>query len=213
MAGNPFKPVARGDRATFARDWVNAVTSAAQKNKQSRLPSVNDPSLLRHPEGLILVKNSNVDPGIQRFQVLGIDSVLVPAATNLTEFQNNPALVGVTPTVAAHTGLFVITAEAIPKGAIGRAFLFGYAVVQVFMNGATDPSADVKDGDTTQLMSGASGAAQIIKSAGGTGTQWCLVRFGGLGGSETKGQYEGMAHVIVAQNSDGWAFIEAHALP
>jgi hypothetical protein len=84
----------------------------------------------------------------------------------------------VTPTKADHTGSYVITAEPIKNNRPGRAFVFGICPVQINMLLANDDTADVADSDGTQLESGPIGSAQILWAAGGTGTQWALVRLG-----------------------------------
>lgn len=71
-----------------------------------------------------------------------------------------------------------LTLEPIKKGEIGRAFIHGVCPAYVNMQSASDPFADITDGNTDHLTSAATGAAQILWAEGGTGNQWAIVRIG-----------------------------------
>jgi hypothetical protein len=124
----------------------------------------------------VLIQNTGSD--VDRYAVLGISGILFSPSDNLEEFQNQPCLTGTTPATASHLAKFAVVQEALPTDAIGWAVISGPAVVQVNVTDADHEWADVKDGDATQLESGATGSARIIYKPAGTGTLWCVVRIG-----------------------------------
>jgi hypothetical protein len=175
--GNPFLPASTGQKARLNRDWYNAVTAATQAQKRQRLGNAADPRGIFVPEGLIRVGNDS-GADVPRFTVLGIEDIFYGPDDKLLEFQNRPAILGVVPTKASHTGQYVITYDPIPKNAIGRACIFGICVVKVNILTDGDDTADVADHDKTQLESGPIGSAQILWCESGTGSKWAVVRIG-----------------------------------
>jgi hypothetical protein len=95
-----------------------------------------------------------------------------------SEFKNRVALSCVTPDIDAHEGRFVVLAEPLAVGAIGRAYIAGVCPVQVNVTDEAHGYASIADGDTTQLASATSGPAQILWKAAGTGSRWAVVRLG-----------------------------------
>lgn len=176
--GDPFKILSTGDKLEIKRDWYNAVTRATEQSRRQRNGQDSGSVPTYDPEGLILVKNTSSDD-VNRFGILGIDDILISDSANLSALQNGPALKGVTPAVASHIGKFVIAAEPIKAGFIGRAFIFGYCPVQITMASSGDKFADVTDMDATQLTSTPFGSAQIIWTSASGGTQWSVVRLQG----------------------------------
>jgi hypothetical protein len=97
----------------------------------------------------------------------------------LSEFQNQVAFRGITPTTAAHAGKFVVCLDPIADGHIGRAWVSGVCHVQVNIQDSADTHCDVKNNDRTMLQSGRSGPARILfRESAGAGTKWCVVRLG-----------------------------------
>ncbi|HEX4124521.1 MAG TPA: hypothetical protein VHY37_07320 [Tepidisphaeraceae bacterium] len=178
--GNWRKKVNQGDKLSIPAFWFNDVTETMLSHQRSRQRLRAEGIKSPMPEGLVWVQN-NSGATVNRFGVMGMSGVIINDSANLAEFQNNWALTGVTPT-AAYIGKFVIAWEPIATGAIGRAFISGTCPVQITMNNAGDKFADVKDGDATQLTSGASGAAQILYNGSGTGgPTWAIARLGDAG--------------------------------
>ena len=75
------------------------------------------------PTGTVLVRNDS-GVSLNRFSVLGIDAPIIMPTNNENEFKNRIALSCVTP-ADTHTGKFVILAEPLAIGAIGRAYIDG----------------------------------------------------------------------------------------
>lgn len=132
---------------------------------------------------MILIRNAS-GADRERFEILGVDSVIYGPTDNGEEFRNRASLVGVTPTVADHEGKFVVLLEPVAYGEIARALLLGVTPVKLDVADAADTFADVADGLCTHLVTGTAGMAHIIWKEPGTGLLWGLVRFpaGGGGG-------------------------------
>jgi len=110
-----------------------------------------------------------------KLDILGIDGPLFTPTESVSGFQREPAFTCVTPT-ADHAGRFVILAEPIPDGKIGRACISGAVPVKVYVNDEDDGFADVKASDATQLDSSTSGTAKILWKESGTGQVYAVVR-------------------------------------
>jgi hypothetical protein len=135
------------------------------------------------PPGWVLVQNTT-DADLDRFAVVGLGSTVIhDPATELAAFQDAPLLYGDVPTVPDYVGYFAILQEAIPAGATGRAMAQGITAAQINVIKEGDLYADITDGDSTTLTSGASGAAQILAIQSGTGSKWGIVRLGSAPGS------------------------------
>jgi len=130
---------------------------------------------------LVTVQNSS-GADVDRFGVLGIDGVIFSRTDNEIEFENNWSFDCSEPATASHVGKFVIVAEPIANGAIGKAFISGTCPVQINMNAATNEFADISDGDATMLESASSGAARILYVADTSSVQWGIVLLSGGGG-------------------------------
>ncbi len=77
-----------------------------------------------------------------------------------------------------HVGRFVILAEPLADGEIGRAFAHGVCPVKINVEDESHTFADIEDAQTHYLKSGTSGAAQILWAESGTGEVWAIVRLG-----------------------------------
>ena len=108
--------------------------------------------------GIVPVKNAS-GADRNRFDVLGIDAPLFTPTDNLTSFQNQIALVGVTPREADHYGKFAILLEPLRTGRIGKACVSGVCVVRLNVLDESHDFADVEDGCTENLKTGSALAA------------------------------------------------------
>ncbi len=133
---------------------------------------------------VISVKN-NSGSDCEKYQILGIDDMVITPTVDLASFQSNPTVSGVTPTTADHYGKFVILSQAISSGNTGKGWIMGAVLVQIDITDADHKYADVKNSDLTELESKVNGCAGILWRETGTGTKWALVRLGGL--TETGG--------------------------
>jgi hypothetical protein len=97
------------------------------------------------------------------------------------------ALSCVTPT-EDHAGRFVILAEPIAAGKIGRAYAAGVCPVRVNVAGESHRFAACEPGDTGQLHSAPTGPAELLWTEAGTGQRWAVVRIGGGGATVEHGR-------------------------
>ena len=186
------KPVARGNPLRIPAEFYNLLQQMAREylaGKRSGAGAVEG----AHPFDIILVKNVS-DTDVAQFGILGIHDILFTPTDNELGFKERPALCGTTPDADLHTGKFVVCLDPIPcavaedpeaeppitgsSAGIGRALLVGATPVQIDVIDEDHAYADVKDGDSTQLQSCGSGAAQILYKESGTGTKWAVVRLG-----------------------------------
>ena len=174
-----------------ASDW-NAIIDAtrAHYERQANVASSKPASLGTQSTGIVYVKNaSGADQ--ERFAVLGIDTpIILPGDSGSggheEEFKRQVALSCVVPVVPTHSsggGRFVILAEPLADGAIGRAYIDGVCVVRLRVpnNLNLGTQADVMDNDSTVLELKAGGAAQVIwreEVTTSPGECWAVVRLG-----------------------------------
>jgi hypothetical protein len=121
-----------------------------------------------------------------RFDVLGITGPVLTPTENLDAFKSRVVLHGGVPQ-ASHAGRFVVLAEPVAAGAIGRAFVDGVCPVRVEMDDESHGFADVAAGVTATLRSAASGTAQLLwvqpqEARDDPAIAWTIVRIGGGGG-------------------------------
>jgi hypothetical protein len=178
----PLQKVQSGQRLRIPAAAYNAFVDAARdlrSRQQSRSQEIGIPQ----PDAAITVRVKNASGGdVPRFGVLGIDQPLFGPSANVEEFKNRVILQCSTPTVANHSGKFVVAAAPIANGQIGTAFIAGVFVAKLEITDASDTYADVK-ASAAELKSSSGGAAQILWKESGTGTgKWAIIRIGGPSG-------------------------------
>ena len=124
----------------------------------------------------VLVKNnSGITRG--RFEILGIDDIVISPTDNLDDFKAHPVFLCGTPDIDSHKGKFVVLLQGLEHGEIGWARIAGVAVVLLTMMNDTDEYCDVKDADSASLESCSDGSAQILYEEGGEveSARWAVV--------------------------------------
>jgi hypothetical protein len=179
-----LRKVKPGELLTIPASAYNAFVDAAL-DYQGRMLNLEKTGMAAGQNGNLIVVKNNSGADRDRFQILGIDSVVISPTDNLQQFQNRPAIVGVTPNVNDHRGKFMILAEPIKSGQLGLAWIAGVCPVQVYFLSENHRYADVGGGGSSCLSSGDSGVAQILWSASTSGVSWALVRLGAGGGQGT----------------------------
>jgi hypothetical protein len=114
--------------------------------------------------------------------VVGIDEPYVTPDDNLSGFKSRFILKGVVPDEDDHAQKFAILREPIPAGEVGRGVIVGTTPVLMQVEDEGDTSGTVIDGDTSKLISGNGGFANILWKQSGTGDKWAIVRLAGSGG-------------------------------
>lgn len=130
----------------------------------------------------ILCRNQS-GAAVGRWGILQITGV-APAVTGAAaQFQDSPAIVGVTP--ATGTFPYVVAIEPIKNGEMGRVAIDGTVQVRLEVVEASHEFAVVKPGNRTELKSAAAGTCEILWKESGTGAgKWAIVRLG-RGGAPT----------------------------
>jgi hypothetical protein len=173
------KHVTAGEKFRFGARTYNELTSLIEKDRQSSLSMQSKRAGVN--TDVVLVKNiSGVD--VARFGVLGIAGILFDPATALPAFTARTVFTGQTPADVHQAGTFLICAEPIGNGAIGRAWADGIVTVRIDVQDVSHTYATVKPDDTTQLISADQGLCYILYKETGTGTRWAVIRFGGGSG-------------------------------
>ncbi len=153
-----LRKVKSGDPLKIPAAAYNAFVDAAVDLRQRQHEESREPQRLRRDNDVILVLNSTAST-VNRFGVLAITDPII-APTDALELER-VAFTGVVP-AAEHAGKFAILLETAAPGAIVRAAMGGVVPVKVGMASADDKFADVSPGLTDRLLSGDSGAAQIL---------------------------------------------------
>ncbi|MCK4625175.1 MAG: hypothetical protein KAV00_07690 [Phycisphaerae bacterium] len=172
-----LKKVKSGDALVIPAQTFNTFIDAARDFRARQHGRAQNAQQTFRSSGIVLVKNiSGYDQ--DRFAVLGINSPVITPTDNEDEFKNRIALRGVVPAEDEHVGRFVILAEPLADGEIGRAFAHGVCPVKVNVEDEAHAYADIEDAQAQYLKSGTSGAAQILWAESGTGEVWAVVRLG-----------------------------------
>ncbi len=176
-----LRKVKPGEPLRIPAATFNTFIDAAEDFQRRRHDQSAGPQAAGRRMDAVPVKN-NSGSDVGRFGVLGIDGPIFTPADSENGFKNRVALVGVTPADPTHLGRFAILLEPVAAGKIGQAAVAGVCVAKVAVQAADDGFADVKDGYSSSLKSGTSGAATILWKETGTGEKWAIVRFGGSSG-------------------------------
>lgn len=177
--GDKFRKVNPADPLAMTAEFYNKLVDVIAQFNGGLLSTGGPPPNTPRRNDFILVRNDSGST-VNRFGILGIDDMVITPSTNLIEFQNRPVISGITPTVAAHYGKFIILDERLKDGKIGRGIIMGATPVQVDIVSTDHKYADVKNTDLTELESKVNGSAGLAWQESGTGTKWTLVRLGGL---------------------------------
>jgi hypothetical protein len=178
--GDSFKIVTAGQPVRNSARRENLLSEVAKEFMSRRGGGIGGSGTILAPEipGMVLIKNTTGD-AVGKFGVLGIDGLQINHDQNPEFFESGFLFKGITPAAPDHLGKFVVLAEPINNGEIGRGFLQGTFPAKVNILKENDRYCDVMNGDSTQLQSGGGGAARILYAPSGTGTKWCIIRVGG----------------------------------
>jgi len=180
MSGDPFRLISTGQRPPISARRENAISRAAQATKFIQAPPTTPVRSRGSAGGVrVLVRNgSGADRS--RFDILGIDDAIFDPDTALKSFKREVAVVGDTPDEDDHLARFVVLQEPLASGKCGWGMVAGITPVQINVADAGEADfADIADGVTSYLTTGASGSAYVLWRNGvGTGTMWAYVLLG-----------------------------------
>ncbi|OHB60686.1 MAG: hypothetical protein A2Y12_04900 [Planctomycetes bacterium GWF2_42_9] len=175
-----FKRVRDGEKLRIPARTYNAMIDAAQDYANRKNARADSDASGVLPVNMVYIKNSS-GVNVDRLNILGISNSMIDVASN--NFKQSTILEGIKPVFANHSsGRFVVTAEPIKDGAVGRACITGYFPIQIDVTNESHTYADVNDDIVTSLKSVETGSAVILWKEIGLGLKWALVRFGGSGG-------------------------------
>ena len=169
---DPLRRLQSGERLTSipAAAW-NAFVDAARFVRGLQVgDGLADTSLAVGPGQVLVLNNSGEDR--DQFDVLQLSEAVVTPTDSPQEFARRIALTGITPD-ADWVGSFVVLAEPIASGQIGRAWIDGACPARVNGGGGF---ADTKDGEAGYLQAGDVGSARIIWSESGEDERLAYVR-------------------------------------
>lgn len=178
MIANPFQKVTATQPFTPSARWFNDTIDAIAdyKARKNRRTHGNAESSL--DSGLCYVLN-NSGSNLDRFAILGIGDPVTLPATNVDTFANAIRIKGETPSDPEHVGKFIVLQETAPIGAVAIGLVSGISIVKLNVSDEDDEFAEIDDGETDELKTGATGSAQILWKESGTGSgKWAIVRLG-----------------------------------
>jgi hypothetical protein len=199
------------------RDTFNTIIDSRdvigrhKNNLKAKVPS------LQNTGGVVVWVKNNSGTDVGRFGVLGIDEPIILPDENENEFSMRVALKCVTPSAGGSSeddnrGQFVICAEPIANGKIGRAFIAGVCACKLQDNSGSNGFVEIIDGNVERLQLADTGSAVVLWKDESSGGEWAIIRLGGGGGGIGTGQYQNQVLMMVSQNQVGWSFIRAFSM-
>lgn len=173
----PLSKVPPGARGLLSGSTFNTIARAVDIAERSQGAGGNPLGVLVYTPTVVMVQNSSGADITNESGVLGINGPIITPAVNLNEALKGPTIDGVAPVAGTHEGNFVVVRGPLKSGSIGRGVISGATWARVDIVSADDLYADIADGDTAKLVSGATGF-RILWQPGTTGEQWALVNMG-----------------------------------
>jgi len=173
--------VTAGDPFRMSADTFNAFVDAAQAHRDRQTSQEGEVQAYGARSGMVTVRNIS---GINqdRFAVMGIAGFITSPTVNLLAFQNRPAFDVIVP-VYGHSGRFVVLAEPIVAGRLGRAHISGVCPVMIDIPDEDHEYryAEFAADQTGYLKATHYGSARILWREEGIGLRWAVVRLGHTG--------------------------------
>jgi len=125
-----LQKVQSGQKLVIPAAAYNSFIDAAvdYRRRTAKIGQKAEPS--QRQASIVLVRNDSGSDQ-NRLAVLGVDTPVIDPANNEDEYKNRVALSCVTPAENTHEGKFVVLAEPIATGKIGRAYAAGVCPVQI----------------------------------------------------------------------------------
>jgi hypothetical protein len=174
-----LRKVRSGDPLVIPAAAYNAFIDAALDFRQ-RTAHLGQGAQPSFPQASIVLVRNDSGSNQNRMAVLGVEAPIIDPSANEEEFRNRVALSCITPAADTHEGKFVVLAEPIANGKIGRAYAAGVCPVKIDVPDEEHEwrYAEIADGITGNLKVSMQGSATILWRAGGTGVQWAVIRLG-----------------------------------
>jgi hypothetical protein len=211
-----LRKLAPGEKLpAIPRDSFNTIIDAKTLQSERKF-GAQTPQFIPAGNTIVLVRNDS-GSDVPRFGPLGIDEPIILPAENENRFAMEVALKCVTPSAGGSSeddnrGRFVICAEPIANGKIGRAFIAGVCACKLIDTSGDNQFAEIIDGDIEHLQLSSSGSCVVLWKDASSGGEWAIVRLGGGGGGVTTGEFQNQVFTMVSQNQPGWSFVRAFAM-
>ncbi len=181
MPGDALAFVRAGQTVALSASTHNAFVEAARFARTRRNGGRFQPLEIAE-RGIVVPVRNDSGADRNRFDVLAHDGAVFASGDNFPQFKSRPALVGIVPAYPAHYGRFVVLQEPVKSGRIGLAMIAGVTAVQLNLTDSDAVNghdwADIEDGQSGRLKTGATGAARILEKPTSSGVGWGLVLLG-----------------------------------
>jgi len=180
VSADAFKKVKGNDPLVIPAGAYNAFIDAAMDLANRRLNATRGNPGRGGAVGVLISNQTGGD--LDAFSVVGLGTPIfqpnVEDAEVTETFKQQAGFNGVIPADPTHVGKFAVLREPIPSGAIGQAMIAGVTAARVNFTDADHGYAEVADGVSAYLASGATGSAKVLWKEAGTGTLWAIVLLG-----------------------------------
>ncbi len=194
--GDTLQKVRAGEPLSIPATAYNAFIDAAQYVRhQQNIGGAGGGGM--PAAGTVLVRNGAAT-AMDCHSVLAITGVELDPSDDAAIVYRDPILSCAVP-ATGQEGKFVVLAEPIDTGEIGRAYVDGVCWVKVVTTDADGDnyrSAEISNGVSLGLVAGPSGSAKILWRDSGIGANWAVVRIGASAGG-------GVPITVKLYNADG----------
>jgi len=178
MSGDALRKVRTGEPLRIPAAAYNAFVDAAIANRANERNAIADPGRDPSQRGVVLVRNDSPDD-LPAHHALAITGVLVEPGEDDQErtFQGRTPLTAEVATEDSPPLSFVVAAEPIRAGKIGRCVLHGITTARITVQNEADETCELK-AEETLLASSPLGGVPILWKEEGTGEKWAVIELG-----------------------------------
>lgn len=173
---NPYRKVSSGESVEFNADQWNSFIDAARAERARKHSTTSRESASFKQGSIIRVLNES-GSNLSRYSVSGLVQPIFLPSENLDSFQSE-VMFRIGAPSSTSPGKFCILIDPLGIGNIARAMVAGVCQVKVNIVNTSHIWAECATGITANLVSGATGSAEMIWKESGTGVKWAVVRIG-----------------------------------
>lgn len=172
--GDAMRKVQAGQPMAIPAAAYNSFIDAAA-DYQSRQQSTHSKMSPTGPQANRITVRNDSSYDLVVGTALGFGDPIITPDDNLEEFKSRIVLSVVLPTVAQHSGRFVVLAEPIGQNELGQAYIHGACPAFLDVQDETHGYADIT-ADFPLLQTNGGHGAEIIWKQSGTGLKWGILR-------------------------------------
>lgn len=178
MSGDALRKVRTGEPLRIPAAAYNAFVDAAVGHRSRDRNAVADPQREIMQRGVVLVRNDS-DQIIEPYHAMAITGVLVEPGEDDQErtFQGRTPLTAEVATEDSPPLTFIVAAQPIRVGEIGRCVLHGVTAARIMVQNDADETCELK-AEETLLASTPLGGVPILWKEEGTGEKWAVIELG-----------------------------------